>query len=57
MDAEGEGGVMCEGWDPVASKECVEQVETMECPAEGEIPDFPSVCMDVCPWGTGEDDR
>jgi hypothetical protein len=49
--AGGEGTIDCT-FDAEAARSCVEGVETMECPGEGEFPAFPAACANVytdCP--------
>ena len=39
-------------YDAAAARDCVDGVEAMECPGEGEFPEFPAACANVyvdCP--------
>ena len=47
-DATGGDDAECVDYDSSAAKDCVEGVQGMSCPAEGEFPEFPSACADVC---------
>ena len=38
----------CPDYDSAKAKECRDGIEAMDCPAEGEFPEFPAACAEIC---------